>query len=351
MLPLSEIKSLNRTVDEAWRSPVADAVAAAWGLPPGAALYLRSSAAHVFIVPAKSRAEETIFLRFVPAGVRPEQALLRPARLLTALSTAGHPVVSPVLSDAGRLVETLATPAGLVHAAAVTAARGEEREPDTLTEDQSRAWGAALARFHLDAAPHRGIFLDPDIAGRADNQQALATSPFASLATLASLNDDPRLAGAAGTLAAEWAALPCPPAQNGVLHGDFELDNLRWEGDTVSIFDLDEARIGRFAEDIASALRDIAGQDYGKPTHPVLLASFLDGYSSVRTLNEDEVALLPICMASNAARDLFNGAGVLDVEQAAGDSPPWLPGLRSSLVNHYDEKRSLVLRVAERARN
>ncbi|WP_458112659.1 phosphotransferase [Arthrobacter sp. R1-13] len=347
MLPLSEIKSLNSTVDQAWRSPVADSVAAAWGLPPGAALYLRSSATHVFIVPAKTRAEGTIFLRFVPAGLRREDALLRPAKLLTALSSAGHPVVSPVLSDAGRLVETLATLTGLVHAVAVTAARGEEREPDALTKNQSWAWGAALARFHLDAATHSGIFLDPDNAGNADNPHALATSPFT---TLANLKDDPPLARAAEALAAEWAALPCLPAQNGVLHGDFELDNLRWDRDAVSIFDLDEARIGRFAEDIASALRDIVGPDYEKPTHPALLASFLDGYHSVRTLHEDEIALLPICMASNAARDLLHGAGVLDVEHAAGDSPPWLPDLRSSLVNHYDKKRSLILRVAEKTR-
>lgn len=348
MLPLSEIKSLNITVDEAWRSPVADSVAAAWGLPPGAALYLRSSATHVFIVPAKTRAEGTIFLRFVPAGLRTEDALLRPARLLTALSSAGHPVVSPVLSDAGRLVETLETATGTVHAAAVTAAPGEEREPDTLSEDQSWAWGAALARFHLDAAPHYGIFLDPDNSRSAADQHALATSPFI---TLANLKDDPHLARAGEALAAEWAALPGIPAQNGVLHGDFELDNLRWDGGAVSIFDLDEARIGRFAEDIASALRDIVGQDYEKPTHPALLASFLDGYGSVRTLHEDEIALLPICMASNAARDLLQGAGVLDLDYAAGDSPSWLPDLRSSLVSHYDKKRSLILRMAEKALN
>jgi Ser/Thr protein kinase RdoA (MazF antagonist) len=268
--------------------------------------------------------------------------------LLTALSSAGHPVVSPVLSDAGRLVETLATPTGLVHAAAVTAARGEEWEPDTLTEHQSWAWGAALARFHLDAAQHRGIFLDPGNAGNADNPHALATSPFT---TLASLKDDPPLARAGEALAAEWAALPGLPAQNGVLHGDFELDNLRWEGDDVSVFDLDEARIGRFAEDIASALRDIVGPDYEKPIHPALLASFLDGYGSVRTLYGDEIALLPICMASNAARDLVRGAGVLDVEHPARDSPPWLPDLRSSLASHYDRERSLILKVAEKARN
>lgn len=348
MLPLSEIKSLNSTVDEAWRSPVADAVAAAWGLPPGAALYLRSSATHVFIVPAKTGAEGTIFLRFMPAGLRTEEALLRPARLLTALSSAGHPVVSPVLSNAGRLVETLATPTGLVHAAAVTAAPGEEREPDTLTEDHSWAWGAALARFHVDAAPHCGIFLDPDNAGKTANKHALATSPFIKLAKL---KDDPPLAKAGETLAAEWAALPGIPAQKGVLHGDFELDNLRWDGNAVSIFDLDEARIGRFAEDIASALRDIVGPDYEKPTHPALLASFLDGYGSVRTLSEDEIALLPICMASNAARDLLQGAGVLDVEHAAGDAPSWLPELRSSLASHYDKERSLILRTAEKTRN
>lgn len=46
MLLLSEIARLSDTVDADWRSPVADAVAAAWGFPPGAARYWRSSASH-----------------------------------------------------------------------------------------------------------------------------------------------------------------------------------------------------------------------------------------------------------------------------------------------------------------
>ncbi|HEX4702454.1 MAG TPA: hypothetical protein VH352_10040 [Pseudonocardiaceae bacterium] len=41
---------LVRTLDDARRSPVADAVAAAWGYPAGTARHVRSSAGHVFTV-------------------------------------------------------------------------------------------------------------------------------------------------------------------------------------------------------------------------------------------------------------------------------------------------------------
>jgi hypothetical protein len=64
VLPLSEIVTLAATLDDAGRSPRADAVAAAWGLPAGAARFWRSSATHVFAVPGA-------YLRFVPAGWRP----------------------------------------------------------------------------------------------------------------------------------------------------------------------------------------------------------------------------------------------------------------------------------------
>ena len=66
MLPLSEIARVGSTVDASWRSPVADAVAAAWGIAPGGARWLRSSATHVFVVPPDADARGVLFVRFVP---------------------------------------------------------------------------------------------------------------------------------------------------------------------------------------------------------------------------------------------------------------------------------------------
>ena len=69
MLPLSRIRALHRTVDDAWRSPVVDAVAEAWDVPAGEALVWRSSASHVAVVPSGARgADRPVYLRFVRSG-------------------------------------------------------------------------------------------------------------------------------------------------------------------------------------------------------------------------------------------------------------------------------------------
>ena len=68
MMTLAEIHALARTLGDAGRSPVADAAAAAWGLPAGAARHVRSSACHVFAVP--HTAVGSVYLRLVPDSAR-----------------------------------------------------------------------------------------------------------------------------------------------------------------------------------------------------------------------------------------------------------------------------------------
>ncbi|MEV0232005.1 hypothetical protein [Nonomuraea sp. NPDC050786] len=46
MMPLSEIHAVSRTLDEASHSPVADALAAPWGIGPGRSCFVRPQQAH-----------------------------------------------------------------------------------------------------------------------------------------------------------------------------------------------------------------------------------------------------------------------------------------------------------------
>jgi Phosphotransferase enzyme family len=43
----------------------------------------------------------------------------------------------------------------------------------------------------------------------------------------------------------------------GVVHGDFELDNMAWAGSRSIAYDFDEAAVSWFAADIACAVRDL----------------------------------------------------------------------------------------------
>jgi len=71
----------------------------------------------------------------------------------------------------------------------------------------------------------------------------------------------------------------------GLVHGDFELDNLKWSHGIPTAFDFDEAAVSWFAADVAIAVRDIADR-------PELLAAFLSGYRSVRALTDGPLYLV-----------------------------------------------------------
>jgi Ser/Thr protein kinase RdoA (MazF antagonist) len=52
------------------------------------------------------------------------------------------------------------------------------------------------------------------------------------------------------------------------MHGDFELDNIRFTDDAVAVFDFDEVRPGWAADDIALATRALRGDEGGHPDDP-----------------------------------------------------------------------------------
>lgn len=346
MLPLSEIRAVHLSVDGEWRSPVADAVAARWGIAPGVARFWRSSASHVFVVPSGADPRGVLYLRFVPAALRPRSSVEVPAELLAALGGDGC-VVGPVPSLAGGLAETVPTPHGDVHAVVVPQAPGTELDTDEITTAQAAAWGTALARFHLAAAPHTGLvdsithLPSPGIPGPRNGGD-----PFAVLARIAVDTADAALSEATGRLAASWDRI-VDRLPGGVLHGDFELDNLRFEGTNVVAFDADETSIGPYVLDIASATRDLIGDDgtLDAPRHPAVLAAFLDGYESTRPLGDDEHAALTLGLAQVAARSLVHGHGVLDAGDTPHD-PAWLIDLRAHLADYHARTRDTLLATA-----
>jgi len=60
-----------------------------------------------------------------------------------------------------------------------------------------------------------------------------------------------------GQIALSLGALPASPATSGLIHFDFELDNLVWRGEAVGILDFDDCAHYWYAADIAFALRDL----------------------------------------------------------------------------------------------
>ena len=308
MLPLSEIAGLAATL-RGRGSSVADVVAAAWGVPPGVAAFWRSSASHVFVL-------DGAYLRFGPAGWRSGGGLGAVAGLMRAYGSAA---AQPRPSMAGRLVETVRTARGPVCAMLVAAAPGEAVELEELGAARAREWGAALARVHRDA---------PELAD--------LPGPFGDLDRAADvLAGDRRLVAAIGAIRAELDRLPRDAGCFGVTHGDFELDNLAWQGEHVTAYDFDEAAHSWYAADIAHALRDL-------PAGSPLTAAFLAGYRGIRPMPDADLARMPLFAAAHTAGWLVRLPAVLDTEAAPAD-PGWLRTLRTKLIERGVQQRALVL--------
>jgi Ser/Thr protein kinase RdoA (MazF antagonist) len=327
MMPLTEIRRLKQTVADSWDSPVADQVAAHWGCPAGTVRWWRSSASHVFVLAQDGGRR---FLRFVPDAYRGPDGVAAVAQLMAQLSRGGSAVVRPVAAESGALTVTVPTPIGVMHAMMVEAAPGDEVDSAGLTEPRARCWGRALARLHREAA---GLG-----AGLGDS--------FAELPGMARLfAGDPELVEATLTLAGWMGRLSRDRSHRGVVHGDFELDNMAWVGHRPVAYDLDEAAVSWFAADIAYAVRDLADPTgHAAGEHRARFDAFIAGYRSLRPLDDQDLGRLPLFAGLQAA------ACLVRITRALGhpgrDEPGWLAELRDKLTDKARAHRQLVINTA-----
>lgn len=329
MLPLSQIAALRTTVDDEWRSPVADAVGRPWDIPVGGLRYWRSSAAHVFVIPPGGDARGVLYARFAPAGSTAGARLQCGAQLHARLNDAGAPVADLVRSRGGRAAELVQTPLGEMAVCVVRRVDGEELDVDELDADAAAAWGAALGRFHQPAGRVESVGPQE----HADVFARLVSHP----------NQD--LADAAQALKVLLESQEPGPLVMG--HGDFELDNLRWSQGKATCFDLDESGVMPAAADVASAVRDLIGTCPGSPEHPELLEAFLTGYGQKSGLAVGVGELL-LHRAALAAQHILEAPAVLDMDAGLLESVGngWLKELNGSLAGYYADQRDIVLAAA-----
>ncbi|TDE95794.1 hypothetical protein EXU48_05895 [Occultella glacieicola] len=327
MMRLGEIAAMRATVDEAWRSEIADRVGGRWALDPGSLRWWRSSASHVFVLPDGVDERGVLYVRFAPASDPAGARLAQGAALQERLRERSAAVAGPVVSRAGRVVERVPTAAGEMVAAAVLRVEGEEYDVDDLDEARAFAWGTALAGFHRAAGPAGAAGAAQSPRHDAD-LEALGADP------------DPRVAAAARTVRTASRALATGPTVVG--HGDFELDNLRWRSERVVCFDLDESGPMPAVADVAAATRDVFDDWASNPGAPGLLRSFLSGYEDASGVAVDHRALI----VHRAAVAAGSAAAVARAVGEPGPPPEDLAELADRLREHEARERQVLVTAA-----
>jgi Ser/Thr protein kinase RdoA (MazF antagonist) len=319
--------------------PLARQIAARWEHDPGTLRLFRSSANSVYHFETGGQGR---FLRFAADWERSRRLIEAEVELLQWLLARGLDVAAPVPSAAGHLVETVEADAGSFHAVVFEALAGRQLEIGDLDRDHFRAWGAALGRLHATTSQCPESVLQRRLSWRDDLAQVNSFIPAHETAVGRELDD----------LVRAIEGFPSGREYCGLIHGDFELDNLRWAEDgsagghnvgmdrgrgasgasdalgTPAMLDFDDCATHWYAADIAFALRAVfdsgAGRDDGR------VGAFVGGYRSYHPLDDEALATVPLFSRLARLRSYTTQIRALDLPDSAAQ-PDWLRGLRRKL--------------------
>jgi Ser/Thr protein kinase RdoA (MazF antagonist) len=324
MMRLSTMFKVDSTINADRSSPVAEEILESWVYDRGSVRFFRSSANFVYRFRDQDR---TRFLRFAEASERRREFIDTEVAILETVAAAGIVVATPVPSKRGNAVETVETEWGTFHAVVFHALEGQQHELDELVDSGFHQWGAALGRLHAAMSarmlmPGRPTWSDHMAFVReylpADSTGLQAE--FADIAMIAS-------------------ALPATEEASGLIHGDFELDNLVWHGADIGILDFDDCSRLWYAADVAFALRDLL--EVGADASDRRFRAFSEGYRAFHPLSEESESHLPFFLRYANLLSYARIARAMDLT-AGADHPEWLLRLSSKLLNRMAAYRASV---------
>jgi Ser/Thr protein kinase RdoA (MazF antagonist) len=128
------------------------------------------------------------------------------------------------------------------------------------------------------------------------------------------------------------ATLPTSAQTFGLIHYDFELDNLLWDDQRVSIVDLDDCAGYWFVADIAFALRDLFDDHAERiDVTDARLHAFVTGYREIRAVTDEELRQLPLFLRIHNLVSFTKLLRAADIDDVAA-APAWVVDLQAKLL-------------------
>ena len=220
------------------------------------------------------------FVRIKRPGYRSAAELRSELDWLSAMDRAGLQVPRPVLSRAGRLLESVRQGFADVITWLPGAPMGQSREPLVLADRAGtfRAIGREMARLHracdgwafpLDFQRCHwdvsGLLGEAPVWGRFWDNPTLSPDDRALFLRFRQMARD-RLVGA---------------FDYGLIHADLVRENVLLDGPTIRLIDFDDGGFGFRAFDLATTLL----KSRAEPDYPALKAALIDGYHALRPLD------------------------------------------------------------------
>jgi Ser/Thr protein kinase RdoA (MazF antagonist) len=315
MMKLNLMREIVDTLNDSWESAVADEILSNWKYDRGTAKFLRSSANFLFTF---TQSDRNYVLRFNHSSERTPNYIQAELEYLHHLSAAGIPVAKPIQSLSGNYLESVRTSHGVFHAVVFEALAGQQFEITELTPEMFVRWGKALGELHQASQSYSGSGRPAWQDHLAIVSESLPTEEKAARKTL-------------DILLSQVSELAIHEHNFGLIHFDFELDNVIWNGNHLGLIDFDDSAWYWFVADIAFALRDLFDDRAAQlDLNSEAFLSFIKGYRIAKDIAQEELQFIPLFLRMH---QLITFAKLLRTLEAGeqNDESAWLGQLRQKL--------------------
>ncbi|MGF7034879.1 Ser/Thr protein kinase RdoA (MazF antagonist) [Paenibacillus mucilaginosus] len=270
----------------------------------------------------------TQLLRFAPAEEKRKEQIAAELEFIAYLRENGYEALEPVPSREGGVLIEAATPWGGYFASVFRRVPGVPIHRTNFSDEVIAAHGKALGKLHR-------------LSSRYSPLAAPRWSCFDVLdwvqAVLKAFPSKKAAAGEAARLREYFTGLPVRASNYGLIHYDFEYDNVFFDeaSSVCHAIDFDDAMYHWYAMDIEQALHSL--RDYIRPeSFSQKKKQFIQGYLLEYELPEDWESVLPAC---RRFADLYGYARVLRASaERWRHEPEWMRQLRTQLSEVLRER-------------
>ncbi|RXZ80984.1 hypothetical protein EBB07_16225 [Paenibacillaceae bacterium] len=270
----------------------------------------------------------TRLLRFAPKTEKCKENILAELDFISYLRSRNYGVLESVVSKNGEALEEAQTPWGDYYASVFKRVSGVQMNTTDFSDDIVFSYGKALGQLHYLSSEytpaHSKRWSYSDVLSWI--QDVLFDFPQEKAALME-----------AKRLLAYFSSIPITKVNFGLIHYDFEYDNVFYDEATHScnVIDFDDAMYHWYAMDIEQALDSL------KNAIPIEVFNekkqcFLDGYLTEYTIPEDFSTIMPAC---RRFANLYGYVRCLrSMKETWANEPEWLINLREKLTESMAEE-------------
>ncbi len=284
---------------------------------------ISSNAVYPFKYDGKTR-----FLRFSPVKEKIKDNLIGELEFIRFLKSKGYPTLCTVASKNNQELLEVSTPWGDFFAVVFDGVAGTQLEEIEYTYDICRKHGKYLGKLHKLSSEYR-----PKTRLHWSYEDVLLWIE----SILSNFDNEVRAMQEVKVLKTFLSKLPKNQETFGLIHYDFELDNIFYDQatDTLSVIDFDDAMYHWYVMDIEQALDSIMSET-SCVNHELMKDSFIKGYREEFSVSGEMLSHMPIF---RRFANLYGYARILvSSSEIWNNEPEWLVNLRGKLATSMNQR-------------